>query len=128
MQSLEHLAVSGARTLALVCGALVLLWSTGALGHDIQGHMAQGYSGQYLWGHRIGAPLDSGKINCCLLDGDGDCRRVPVSHVEPVDGGFEVDGEFIPEAEVTLSPDGRWYKCQHDGQPSHCVFGTKAGG
>lgn len=62
-------------------------------------------------------------INCCLLHGMGDCQMVKAENVKVVAGGYEWQGEFIPEAEATVSPDDSFYGCKHKGKPrSHCFF------
>ena len=75
--------------------------------------------GTYLWGNRIGT---GAYVNCCRVYGDGDCQMVMPKVVEIVPGGYKVDGEFIAEADTNVSPDENYYRCQHAGMPSHCMF------
>lgn len=67
-------------------------------------------------------------VNCCLLGGNGDCQLFPEEGVSIVPGGYRLkDGEFIPEAETTVSPDENYYRCQHPGAISHCFFAPPQG-
>jgi hypothetical protein len=96
------------------------------------GRMTQGYAGSaYLYGmNRLGIGqyfLD--EINCCKMSGDGmDCHLTQVTDVKLVPGGYEFEGEFIPEAEVTVSPDDNYYRCVKPGAAkSHCAFAPPQG-
>jgi hypothetical protein len=118
------------RTLALASAVLVLVWSTGALAHETMGHFEpHAYGpGQYLYGRKIGDPKHE-TINCCTFGGNGDCHLYPISAAEEIDEGWRLgDGEVIRHEDVSVSPDGHFYRCRHAGKPSHCLFVPKRWG
>lgn len=81
----------------------------------------------YLYGMNRMDP-DLNVINCCLLTGMGDCKIVPLEGVRVVPGGYEWQGEFIPEREATISPDDNYYGCKHNGSvKAHCFFAPPQG-
>ena len=86
-------------------------------------------SGDYLFGIQRDRTSEryGQTVNCCQYGGDGDCQIMRVEGVKIVPGGYEVDGEFIAEAETTASPDDNYYRCQHAGKPSHCFFAPPQG-
>lgn len=79
---------------------------------------------KFLHGRRIGTGLF---INCCLLYGNGDCQIKKLENVKLVRGGYEVDGEFISEADTNASPDDNYYACKHTGMATHCFFAPPQG-
>lgn len=83
-----------------------------------------GVSQEYLYG--VDRNRNSGTymqtVNCCKYGGDGDCQMIKLENVKVVAGGYEWQGEFIPESETTASPDDNFYGCKHPGATSHCFF------
>jgi hypothetical protein len=99
--------------------------------HDVIGRLeGQSHNPHLNWLYGKSRTYHKGEIiNCCTLGGNGDCREIPSTAIQEVEGGYRIlpDGEFVPADEVTLSPDGKTYRCQHAGAISHCVFITRAG-
>jgi hypothetical protein len=129
-------------TLAIV-GIVWSAWP--ACGHEMpQGHHRSHHSGpqySYLIGRAIqdGLAYNSAKkgemLNCCTLGGNGDCRELSPFEIEEADApdgrpGYRLlsDGEWIAREDATASPDGKMYRCKHEGKPSHCLFITEARG
>jgi hypothetical protein len=105
-----------------------------AAAHDLQGHfelkLAPSYGTHWLYGKRIGSDSNV-KINCCTYGGHGsmiDCQPIHPDRVNDMgEDGMEIDGEFFKAGDITLSPDGKYYRCKHAGAASHCVFRPRLG-
>lgn len=111
-------------TLIVVVLALCLLALNAANAHQVMGR-AVGFN---LYGHQIGSPAGSKAINCCKFSGAGtDCYEMAAELVKNVSGGYDFAGEFVPAAEVTISPtdddgEARYWICRKPGKPAHCAF------
>lgn len=96
-----------------------------AFAHDMGKMNTTPQGSMYLYGYnRISKVNDA---NCCLFQGPkgepGDCKVFPITGYRLEGDKFILaDGEIIPQAEASISPDDQAYRCQHPGQPSHCFF------
>lgn len=141
MKFLERAAIVAAFALGF---AVVLLLP--ALSHETMGHWQRYSDTEYLYGHRIGAEPDGGKVNCCKYNNGregshGDCKLVLEDDVQFVEGGYRLkDGEFIAHADTSVSPpdpdtgEYYFYRCQHtpgtgygDTPATHCFFAPPRG-
>jgi hypothetical protein len=136
---------SGWAALCAVLAAIVLLmFPLYARGHETLGQWGKHGLSEYLYGHKIGNPLDAGPVNCCLYKsepyGKGDCRQLADVDVKIVPGGYEWGGEFISHAETNVSPphphtgEFHFYGCRHDpggyfgnNPKAHCFFAPPTG-
>lgn len=104
---------------------VMILLSGAAFAHDM-GRMHGAPTGNtYLYGYNRLAKAHN--ANCCLFEGPqgqpGDCKVYPLSGFRLEGGNFILaDGEVIPQAEASISPDDQAYRCRYDGQPTHCFF------
>lgn len=108
---------------SLLIGA-ALLCAAPALSHDM-GRMNSSGGNIHLYGYNRLTKIHN--ANCCLFQGPqgqpGDCRVYPVTGYRLVGDNFVMaDGEVIPQADASISPDDQAYRCKYDGQPSHCLF------
>lgn len=112
---------------ALISAALVAIlgFAHNARAHDM-GRMEGSPGGStHLYGYnRLNKTHNA---NCCLFQGPqgqpGDCKVYPITGFRLEGDKFILaDGEVIPQAEASISPDDQAYRCKYDGQPTHCFF------
>jgi hypothetical protein len=110
---------------AMITVAALALMAGPSAAHDM-GKMHGSPSGStYLYGYNRLAKAHN--ANCCLFQGPqgqaGDCKVYPLSGFRLEGDKFILsDGEVIPQAEASISPDDQAYRCKYDGQPTHCFF------
>jgi hypothetical protein len=122
----------------------MVFWPLFARSHETMGQWGTHGLSEYLFGHKIGSPINGDKVNCCLYrsepGGRGDCRQLNDRDVKFVPGGYLWDGEFIAHAETNVSPphphtgEYHFYACKHDkgsiygdNPKVHCFFAPPTG-